>query len=222
MAVDNVTQPAGLHPPIVFSEQFPGRALCVMCGLPYVPNEAGGVCMSCKELAERTASALVTGEHPSSWRNALAAARRKGRPFMLDVAERVMDQLGGPEQLADRLVQDFKSARGEHLTPEQAMFQSVDLKLVTKLYEMLQGFLESRDKLVGDTDPLGEMSEEQLMAVASQAALLRLEHDALFRDEILCKISDTHPHEIVSAALTVLSPSRVTVIDAQKPSHPVT
>lgn len=140
---------------------------------------------------------------------------------MLDVAERVVDQLGGPEQLADRLVHDFKTARGEHLTAEQAMFQSIDLKLVTKLYEMLQGLLESRDKLVGDTDPLGEMSEEQLMAVASQAALVRLEHDPLFRDEILRKISGAYPHEIVSAAMTVLSPSRVTVLDAQKPPRPV-
>ncbi|MFN9286446.1 MAG: hypothetical protein ACK6EB_00160, partial [Planctomyces sp.] len=68
--------------------------------------------MSCVDLAERTAASLLSGEHPSEWRKALAAVRRKGRPYSLDLADRVVENLGGPEQLADRLVADFKTARG--------------------------------------------------------------------------------------------------------------
>lgn len=170
--------------------------------------------MSCVDLAERTAASLLSGEHPSEWRKALAAVRRKGRPYSLDLADRVVENLGGPEQLADRLVADFKTARGEGLTPEQAMFQPVDLKLVKGLYELLSTLINSRDKLVGDSDPLGDMDEGQLMAVASQAAFARLEHDPLFRIDILGRISQIDPQLVVSSAMQVLSPPKVVVIDA--------
>lgn len=170
--------------------------------------------MSCTDLAERTATSLVEGTHPSAWREAISQAKKKGRPYSLDLANSVIEKLGGPEQLAERLVMDFKTARGEGLTAEQAMFQPVDLKLVRGLYELLHSLITSRDKLIGDSDPFGDMDEGQLMAVASQAAFARAEHDATFRVELVGLLSKVDPQLVVTAAMQLLSPPKVVVLDA--------
>jgi hypothetical protein len=70
---------------------------------------------------------------------------------------------------------------------------------------MLVNIFQARDKLAGDTgDPLADVSEADLMAIASQAALLQIETDAEFRIKILDAIIEADPDAVVSAAGRVL------------------
>lgn len=168
--------------------------------------------MACSDEVVRTAQQVLTGE--GSWRQALHDARQKGRPFVLDVAETVMEKLGGPGKLAERLATDFMRARGENLSSEQAVFYQPDVKVLKGLYELLKSLMDSRDELVDDSDPFDGMSEEQLMQVASNAALLRLENDAFFRDNVLATIARVDATAVTRAAMDVLSTPTVEIIYA--------
>lgn len=204
---------AGASPPSFLADaEFPGKRVCCVCGLPFTPHAGERVCMACSDEVVRTAQQVLTGE--GSWRRALRDVRQKGRPFVLDVAETVMEKLGGPEKLAERLATDFMRARGEGLSPEQAVFHQPDVKVLKGLYELLKGLMDSRDELVDDSDPFDGMSEEQLMQVASNAAMLRIENDAGFRDDVLATIARVDATAITRAAIKVLSAPTVEVIYA--------
>jgi hypothetical protein len=129
-----------------------------------------------------------------------------------------MDELGGASQLGRMMAEDLKRLRGDGLTEEQMVFHDTDYKTVKGLYECLVRLAGDRDKMVGETgDPLSDLSEVDLMNIASQAAILRLEGDADFRRQLLSELVKLDPNAVVEAAGEALNiievGPRVEVID---------
>lgn len=176
--------------------------------------------MSCDDDAKVAGTmAVMASKVPQrGFKEALAEVKKAGRPLTLDIAESLADELGGGEGLARRMAEDLKRLRGENLPPELKEFHDPDYKTIKGLYELIQRVVSDRDKMVGETgDPLDGVSEVDLMAIASQAALLRLETDADFRKQLLTEITKIDPNAVVEAAgeaLNIIEAGpRVEVID---------
>jgi len=189
------------------SEVFPGRVICKgMCGMPVKQLSPRGFCMSCEdEVKTASTIAVLATSTPAKpgrgFRDALAEVRRSGRPLTLDMAEAAEEALGGAGNLAKMIVEDLKRVKGEHLDPELQVFHETDWKVAKGLTEMLVNIFQARDKLAGDTgDPLADVSEADLMAIASQAALLQIETDPDFRVKILDAIIEADAEAVVAAA----------------------
>lgn len=180
--------------------------------------------MSCEdEVTKARTVALLATSNPTSpvkgFKETLAEVRRSGRPLTLDLAEAAEEALGGAGNLAKMIVEDLKRVKGEHLDPELQVFHETDWKVAKGLTEILVGIFQARDKLAGDTgDPLDNVSESDLMAIASQAALLQIETDADFRVKILDAIIEADPEAVLAAAGRALDKieagPRVEVIEA--------
>lgn len=176
--------------------------------------------MSCDESATTAGQiAVMASKVPQrGFKEALAEVKKAGRPLTLDVAEAAMDELGGASQLGRMMAEDLKRLRGDGLTEEQMVFHDTDYKTVKGLYECLVRLAGDRDKMVGETgDPLSDLSEVDLMNIASQAAILRLEGDADFRRQLLSELVKLDPNAVVEAAGEALNiievGPRVEVID---------
>lgn len=176
--------------------------------------------MSCDDDAKVAGTmAVMASKVPQrGFKEALAEVKKAGRPLTLDIAEAAMDELGGAIELGKMMAQDLKKLRGDHLPPELKEFHDTDFKTVKGLYEAIIRLTSERDKLVGEVgDPLDGISEVDLMAIASQAALLRLETDADFRKQLLTEITKIDPNAVVEAAgeaLNIIEAGpRVEVID---------
>lgn len=132
---------------------------------------------------------------------ALEEVRRNGRPFVVDMAQAAMDALGGPKGLVERLTTDLKAMRGEHLDADLRQFHMPDWKVIKSLYEALIKLASEHDKVVGGGgDPLEGLSEQDLMAIAAQAAFGAIESDEAFRKEILSRIVQADPQAVIDAA----------------------
>jgi hypothetical protein len=160
--------------------------------------------MSCDDDAKVAGTmAVMASKVPQrGFKEALAEVKKAGRPLTLDIAEAAMDELGGAVELGKMMAQDLKKLRGDHLPPELKEFHDTDYKTVKGMYESLVRLTSERDKLVGDslTDELSGLSDQDLMAVASQAALLRVETDPDFRRQLLAEIVKLDPNAVVEAA----------------------
>ena len=67
----------------------------------------------------------------------------------------------------------------------------------------------ARDEQVGSPgDPLDGLSEDDLMAVASQAAIVRIKADAEFRKQILFEIAEVDPDAVMEMAMMVMDRPR--------------
>lgn len=201
---------------------FPGKVVCPACNLPVLPEHIlpRGLCMSCDDDAKVAGTmAVMASKVPQrGFKEALAEVKKAGRPLTLDIAEAAMDELGGAVELGKMMAQDLKKLRGDHLPPELKEFHDTDFKTVKGLYEAIIRLTSERDKLVGEVgDPLDGISEVDLMAIASQAAMLRIEGDAEFRKQLLAEITKFDPNAVVEAAgeaLNIIEAGpRVEVID---------
>lgn len=184
---------------------FPGKVMCPACNLPVLPEHIlpRGLCMSCDDDAKVAGTmAVMASKVPQrGFKEALAEVKKAGRPLTLDIAEAAMDELGGAVELGKMMAQDLKKLRGDHLPSELKEFFDPDFKTIKGLYESLVRLSSERDKLVGETgDPLEGIGEADLMAIASQAAILRLEGDADFRRQLLSELVKLDPNAVVEAA----------------------
>jgi hypothetical protein len=159
--------------------------------------------MSCDESATTAGQiAVMASKVPQrGFKEALAEVKKAGRPLTLDVAEAAMDELGGASQLGRMMAEDLKKLRGEGLSEEQMVFHEVDYKTVKGLYEALIRLATERDKMVGETgDPLDGISEQDLLAIASQAASLRVEADPDYRRQIMQQVLELDHNLILEFA----------------------
>jgi hypothetical protein len=151
---------------------------------------------------------------PSGFSAALAEVKRNGRPMTIDFAEILSRKLGGVEGIGERLVEDLKKLRGEHLPPDMQQFHEPDFKVVKGFYEIITKAMASRDTMVGEHgDPLDGVSEEDLMLIAAQAAFVRIPEDADFRRQLIDMIVEVDPELVLEAAAVALDkvPVRGTV-----------
>lgn len=194
---------------------FPGRVPCPLCGFPFPAAEIlpRGLCMSCdaEVSSAKTLAVLLPEPDPSSsnpvkgFRKAIEEVRKHGRPLTVDMASAVMDRYGGPEGLIARIADDLDQIRGTNLPEHLREFHDVDWKVVNSIYSMFLKLATERDALVGeDRDPFEGVSEEDLLAVASQAAFARLPHDPEFRQKLLEEIAEYDPQRVIDAAAVAI------------------
>lgn len=184
---------------------FPGRTMCLICGLPVPEAQAEqGVCLSCQQpLQDARTLAVLTSPAPttvSKFHAAIAEIRRSGTPHVTTIADTLMEALGGPTGFVERLVEDFRSVRGENKAEELRQFHDVDFKTLKGFYEAILRLVQSRDEIVGSTDPLEGMNEDELLQVASQAAMLRVSGDADFRRQMLLHCGEVDPDMLIEVA----------------------
>jgi len=95
--------------------------------------------------------------------------------------------------------------RGEDLPEEARMFHDPDFKIIKGMYEAIIRLSTARDTLVGDQgDPLSEIGEDDLMLIASQAAIIRIENDVDFRKQLLAAIVKLDPQAILDVSMEAL------------------
>lgn len=188
------------------SEVFVNKVLCLTCGIPVLPEHAApaGVCLACQGNV-RAANSILALDQPKlparGFKEALAEVRRHGRPLVIDSVEAIMDGLDGAVAFGTRIADDLKALRGEHLPEEMRTTFDLDMKSLKGMYELIVRMQSDRDKMVGETgDPLADMSDDDLMVIASQGALVRLEVDAEFRKTILAELVRLDPQAVVTAA----------------------
>lgn len=163
--------------------------------------------MSCDDEAKVAGTiAVLAGKVPHrGFKDAIDDVKKMGRPLTLDISEGAMDLLGGAAELGKRMAMDLKRLRGEDLDPEALMFHDPDFKTIKGLYEALIRLSVARDKMIGDQgDPLDGVSEEDLMVIASQAAMLRIESDGDFRRQLIAEIVKLDPQAILDVSLEAL------------------
>lgn len=203
---------------------FPGKVVCPACNLPVSPEHIlpRGLCMSCDDDAKvaGTMAIMASKNTQRGFKEALAEVKKAGRPLTLDIAEAAMDELGGAVELGKMMAQDLKKLRGDHLPSELKEFFDPDFKTIKSLYEAMIRLTAERDKMVGEVgDPLDGIAEADLMAIASQAAMLRLEGDPDFRKQLLIEITKLDPNAVVEAAgeaLNIIEAGpRVEVLDVR-------
>lgn len=192
---------------------FPGRTPCSLCGFPFPSDEVlpRGLCMTCETDVSAAKTLAVLLPDPSSsnpvkgFRKAIEEVRQHGRPLTVDMATAVMDRYAGPEGLIKQIADDLDKIRGEHLPEHLKEFHETDWKVVNSIYSMFLKLATERDALVGgDRDPFEGVSEEDLLAVASQAAFARLPHDPEFRQKLLEEIALYDPQCVIDAAAVAI------------------
>ena len=197
------------------------KKFCIICGLPVNSVNPRGACMKCDDEAKvaGTIAALSVNTN-RGFKEALAEVKKTGRPMTLDLADTVMDKLGGVGSLAEMIVDDFNKLRGTNLDDDVKQFHDPDWKTLKGYTDILVRLMSERDKLVGDSgDPLDGVSEEDLMSIASVSAMLRLETDPAFRKQLLDAIVPLDPEAVLDAAGEAIniieSRPKVEVIDAE-------
>jgi hypothetical protein len=125
----------------------------------------------------------------------LSELKEKGTPAVVGIAERVLEKVGGPEKLADMMIEDLNKIRGADLTPALRQLHEPDYKVLKGMYDLLLKISERRDDMIAqhNEDPLGELSEEELMALMAEGCHFRLQVDEEFRRDILSQIQQVDP-----------------------------
>lgn len=178
--------------------------------------------MSCEEETQvaGTIATLASKVPQRGFKEALAEVRKQGRPTTLDIAEAAFEELGGASELGKMIAVDLKKLRGDHLSEDLQAFHDVDWKTLKGMYSTLVTLSSERDKMVGESaDPLDGVSEDDLMAIASSAAMLRIEADPAFRRQLLEAIVNLEPTavlEFAEKAIDIIEAGpKVEVIDAE-------
>lgn len=141
----------------------------------------------------------------SSYKDAIAAVRKGGRPLTLDAAEAAMDKIGGAARFGEMIADDIIRLRGDHLEPALKDMHEQDFKTTKGLYELLHRMMATRDEMVGGTlDPLEGLTEDDLMAMASQAAFIQISTDHEFRLRMLAEIAKHDPDAVLQVAMEVM------------------
>jgi hypothetical protein len=170
--------------------------------------------MSCDGKVSR-AIAEVSTPAATRWRDSIDKVRKTSQPYQLELADALVEQLGGLPGIAERLASDVREMRGENLHPDDRAFFEPDRKTLKGMYELIMRLMQNRDAFIEQADPLNGLTEEELVAVASQACFTQLERDAAFRRAVMEKLAQIDSDAVIEFAVSLIGSSpRVEVIDA--------
>lgn len=180
---------------------FDDRYVCRLCGLPVRVEQMAprGLCMECDDKVKRNATALSVimedpVEAPKTFNEVLKLLRKSGSPATIGVAESILQESGGQDQIGKQIWQDLRKIRGEDLEPWQRELHVTDFKTLKGMYDLITKILSQRDEMILSTkDPLEELDEQELMTLTAEAAKIRITSDKEFRDELLAMIDDIDP-----------------------------
>ena len=152
-----------------------------------------------------TIAVMATKLPQNSYKEALAAVRKGGRPLTLDAVEAAMDKLGGSVKFGEMIADDIQRLRGDNLEDSLKQMHEQDFKTTKGLYELLTRMMATRDEMVGGSvDPLDGLTDDDLMSLASRAAFIEIKTDAEFRKKMLAEIALADPDAVMAAAMDVM------------------
>lgn len=195
----------------VRSALIPGRFVCRMCGLNIPPEHMRekGVCVMCADKIDMAKHLLpmMNGDVPvpinTGFNQILVELKKSTSPASVGMAEKLLEMAGGSEGLAKAMWEDMKAVKGENLAPELKAFHTTDHRTVHGYHKLFANMMAKRDEMIqATTDPLQEMSEEDLMTVTAEAARVRIEVDSEFREEMAKLIFSIDPDLIESLHLS--------------------
>ena len=176
---------------------FGSRTICLGCNTPQSPEafaEGSDLCSACADKHTEQMAMIQSQQSDGDRFAAKLKELRKKDPAIPGLADAVLDELGGVESQAARLASDFKSIRGEDLTAEQRELHTISHGPLVKMHGMIMELLHRRDTMVGDADSMGDMDEDDLNAIVSQSAMIRLETDPHFRLMLFQEILNQEPN----------------------------
>ena len=191
---------------------FGNRRICQVCNTPQVDDDFDGetdVCTVCSRVHKRKLANYDLmrdeGQPDINQFSARLKELQKHDPVITTVADHIREGLGGSEGYAQRAVEDFKTVRGEDLSADQKKLHTINQGALTKWHAIIIDLMKMRDSMVGDHDAMGEMEEEDLQAIVSQGALVRLDVDSQFRMEMFQAIL-RHEPDIANRMIDSLPP----------------
>jgi hypothetical protein len=202
-------------PLLHYSTLFKGKVLCNFCGLPFPRSEVTdqGVCNMCATEFKQGMTALSlmadgTMTPSNRFNEVIKELKQKTGPATVGVAEAFLEQCAdgggdGAQALGKMMADDLKLLRKDHIQDPQARefaTADADWKTIKGMYDIILKFLGKRDEMLKDASPgLETMEEEDLLAIVSEAALLRLEADEEFRTKIIEKVVQLEPDQVEQA-----------------------
>jgi hypothetical protein len=196
-----VTEPAVF----IMSEVFPGKTICQFCGMPVSPSSCvkPGVCVMCADKIEKVKDVMIVSQmhdgvkgRRGAFDEALSLLKQSAGPATAEIAEALLDKLGGRAELGSIIAQDIRRARGDDLPNEIKEIYEPDLKSLTRLYDIALRTISKRDDMVKEAeDPLDSLNPDDLMPLIAEAANLQIELDQEFRMKILRKIKEVAPED---------------------------
>jgi|15BtaG_2_1085339.scaffolds.fasta_scaffold00129_25 hypothetical protein len=177
---------------------FGTRKICTVCQAPQLDEsftEGEDVCTVCSRKREEQLAdfAVLRGDESEDRFSAKLRELKKQDPVITSLADAVKDKIGGVEEYGRMVVEDFKKVRGDDLTEDQKKLHTIQQGPLTKWHSMLIDLFAKRDSMVGDHDSMGELDEEDLQAIVSQGASVRLTIDSQFRMELFKQILEEEP-----------------------------
>jgi hypothetical protein len=117
---------------------------------------------------------------------------------MPTIINRFKEQLGGAEGVADMLVDDFRTARGDNAPPE-ADFRRNET-LIQKYHNMFLRAIQSKDDALANSADLSHLDEEDLKATLVGLARELIETDDELRAQLVTEVLSSNP-ALVTVAL---------------------
>lgn len=149
------------------------------------------------ELGKKLVPLMAFDMIPSTgtgFKDVLAQLKKSTAPAMVGMAEAILQEAGGHEQIGKAIWEDLKRIRGDGLEKWEKVTHTTDYKVLKGMYDLIQRIMSARDEMVGNAgDPLDGLDEKDLMMVAAEAARVRITADAEFRLEMLALIDQTDP-----------------------------
>jgi len=117
---------------------------------------------------------------------------------MPTIINRFKEKLGGAEGVADMLVDDFRTARGDNIPPE-ADFRRNET-LVQKYHTMFLRAIQAKDDALANAADLSHLDEEDLKATLVGLARELIETDDELRAQLVTEVLSSDP-TLVTVAL---------------------
>lgn len=131
-----------------------------------------------------------------SFNEALSLLKQSAGPATAEIAEALLDELGGRSALGQIIARDIRKARGDDLPDDLKENFEPDLKSLTRLYDIALRSIAKRDDMVMEAvDPIDTLSVDALMPLIAEAARMQIELDQEFRMKLLRKIKEVAPED---------------------------
>ncbi len=108
------------------------------------------------------------------------------------ILDRFNEIIGGPDELARMLAEDFKRCRGQGMTKEERERWKPNQKVLADYYKLIFKTTSSMDDAIQDEDN-GRMSEEDLQRTAAMVAMEMIQNSRDFRRAVIKLISKIDP-----------------------------
>ena len=123
------------------------------------------------------------------------------------ILNRFKEQIGGTDQIADMLLEDFRKARGDE-TLKDSSYSRNDT-LIQKYHTMLLRAIQTKDESIANAADLSHLDEDDLKATLIGLAREILATDQQLREQLVTEVLQENP-QLIQRALGAIG---IEVID---------